>query len=82
MVMINGAVSPAILATARRVPVTRPALAVGNTTLMVVLHLCTPRAREASRIELGTSFNDSSVVLATIGIRMKESAMAPARGEK
>ena len=79
--MIKGAVSPAILATARRVPVTKPALAAGNTTLIVVLHLCAPRASDASRTEFGTSFNDSSVVLATMGIKMKERATAPAKGE-
>jgi hypothetical protein len=39
MVMIRGAVSPAILAIARRVPVTKPPFAAGNTTLRVVLHL-------------------------------------------
>ena len=81
IVMMSGAVSPAILATARRVPVSKPALAVGKTTLRVVRHLWAPRARDASRTLLGTSFRDSSVVLATIGIRINESAMAPAIAE-
>ncbi len=77
-----GAVSPAILAMARRVPVINPPFAEGITILKIVLHLCTPKAIEASRTLLETSFIDSSVVLATIGINMKESAMAPAKGEK
>ena len=81
IVMIKGAVSPAIRATARSVPVTKPALALGKTTLKVVRHLCAPRASDASRTLLGTSFRDSSVVLATMGIRMKESAMDPAIAE-
>lgn len=81
IVIIKGAVSPAILATARSVPVTKPALAVGKTTLRVVRHLCAPRASEASRTVFGTSLSDSSVVRATTGIRMKESAMAPAIAE-
>ena len=50
--------------------------------LMMVRHLCTPKAIEASRTLLGTSFMDSSVVRATIGINIKESANAPASGEK
>ena len=44
-----------------------PDFAAGNVTLTIVRHLCTPNANEASRTEFGTSFNDSSVVLATIG---------------
>jgi hypothetical protein len=81
MVIIRGAVSPAIRATARSVPVSKPALAVGNTTLRVVRHLWAPRARDASLTLLGTSYRDSSVVRATIGIRMNDSAMAPAIAE-
>ena len=72
IVKSNGAVSPAILATARRVPVINPLPAAGKTTLRVVLHLCTPKAKDASRTELGTSLSDSSVVLATMGIRIKK----------
>src|SRR5271169_6032621 len=81
-VMIRGALSPAILATANSAPVMRPALAAVSTTLSVVLHLRTPNASDASRTELGTSFRASSVVLDTIGIMMRERARAPAIGEK
>ena len=67
-VNISGAVSPAILATASMMPVTSPVTAPGRITLTIDLHLVTPSARAASRIELGTRRKDSSAVRATMGI--------------
>ena len=81
IVIIRGAVSPPTLATANSTPVIIPDFAAGITTLNVVLHLLTPRAKEASLTELGTSFSDSSVVLATTGIKIKARAIAPAIAE-
>ena len=77
-----GAVSPAMRATARIVPVIKPPFAEGNMTLIVVLHRCMPRAMDASRTLFGTSLSDSSVVLATMGIIINANATAPAIGEK
>jgi hypothetical protein len=82
MVKTSGALSPATLAIASNIPVTTPLLAVVSTTLKVVLHLLIPRAMEASRIEFGTSFSDSSVERVTTGSIMMDSAKAPATTEK
>ena len=77
----KGAVSPVARATASTMPVISPVLPVLTTTLKMVFHLGTPRAIEASRSAVGTSFNDSSVVLAMIGIIIKLRAMEPAKAE-
>ena len=77
-----GAVSPAMRAMARTMPVINPPFAEGNITLRVVLHRCMPKAIDASRTLFGTSLSDSSVVLATIGIIINANATAPAIGEK
>ena len=77
-----GAVSPAMRATARMVPVIKPLFAEGKITLMIVRHRCMPKAMEASRTLFGTSLSDSSVVLAIMGIIMNANATAPAIGEK
>ncbi len=82
IVKSKGAVSPAIRAIASNVPVTSPSAAEGNITLRVVRHLCTPKAKEASLTEFGTSFSDSSVVRATMGIIINDSAIAPAMADQ
>lgn len=76
-----GAVSPAIRATPRRIPVIKPPFAEGKTTLMIVRHRCMPNAMEASRTLFETNLSDSSVVLATMGISINDNATAPAIGE-
>ena len=73
----SGAVSPATRATASMTPVTMPAIAVGSTTLMIVRHLGTPRAYDASRSSSGTSLSISSVERTTIGIISTDSAIEP-----
>ena len=78
----NGAVSPVARAIASTIPVKSPVLPVLTTTLKMVFHLGTPRAIDASLRVVGTSFSDSSVVLATIGIIIKLKATAPAKAEK
>ena len=64
----SGAVSPMIRASPSRTPVMMPENAVGSTTLTIVFHLGTPRAYDASRSSLGTSFSISSVERTTTGI--------------
>ena len=78
---MRGAVSPAILDTAKSTPVKRPFLAAGSTTFKVVRQLCTPSASDASRRVFGTSFRDSSVVLVISGIMINANAIEPAIAE-
>ena len=56
-----------------------PESAVGRTTRTMVVQRGTPRAREASRSSLGTSFNISSVVRTTTGIMRSTSARQTAK---
>ena len=76
----KGAVSPVILAIARRPPVAIPFFAFAITRIEV-LHRLIPRAIEASLMEFGTSFRASVVVFETIGIIIIPRARPPARAE-
>ena len=78
----SGAVSPATLAIASRIPVSTPARALLRVTFRLVRQSGTPRASDASRSEPGTIFSCSSVVRKTMGIMIMESATAPAKAEK
>ena len=80
--MINGAVSPPILATDKSTPVTNPLLAAERIILVITTHCRSPKAMPASLYVKGTILSDSSVVLATIGNIMRERANAPAHTEK
>jgi len=77
----SGAVSPDARATASNMPVNRPFFPVLKTILSTVFHLGIPRAIEASLKVVGTSFSDSLVVLAMMGIIMMLNAKAPAKAE-
>jgi hypothetical protein len=78
----RGAVSPAMRATASRAPVMMPGRVVRMTTERLVLHRGYPRARAASRRELGTSLIISSVVRRIMGTMSSARATLPARAEK
>ena len=82
MVIIRGAVSPPILETESNMPVIIPLFAAEITIRKVITHFFSPNAVPASRYVTGTIFNDSSVVRATIGNIIRESANAPAQTEK
>ncbi len=73
----SGAVSPAMRARARIVPVMMPPTAAGRTIEATVLQRLTPRPRLASRSERGTSASTSAVAREIIGIIMIASANAP-----
>lgn len=60
-------------------PVVMPPIDVGRTTLRMVRHLGTPRARDASRSSFGTSLSISSVERTTTGIIRIASAIEPAK---
>src|SRR4029453_955077 len=71
-----GAVSPMPPAIARVTPDAMPEIAVGTTTLMMVRHLRTPSAYDASRSSFGTIFSISSLERTTTGIMRTERATA------
>src|SRR5690606_36074895 len=77
----SGAVSPEMRASASRMPVTMPAIALRYSTCMITFHCGTPSASAASRICTGTSRSISSVVRITTGSTMKASDSAPANAE-
>src|SRR5713226_2202205 len=77
-----GAASPNALAIARTTPVNRARDETGKTTQRIVLHLGTPRAREASRREVGTSRKGSWALIKIIGIMIKAYATEPDKPEK
>jgi hypothetical protein len=76
-----GAVSPIALATANKMPVRSPFFPVVMTILRTVFHLGIPKAMDASLNVIGTSFNDSLVVLAMIGSITKLRAIPAAKAE-
>jgi hypothetical protein len=78
----RGAVSPAIRATARRLPVMMPGSVLRTTMPRLVRQRGYPSASAASRREPGTSLIISSVVRRTMGIIRIASAMLPASPEK
>ena len=78
----TGAVSPAARATPRITAVTRPALAVGRTTLRTMRRSGAPRLSAASRSVPGTRRRTSSEVRITVGIMMIAIDMAAAKPEK
>src|SRR5919112_246267 len=78
IVIINGAVSPAILDTAKTIPVVIPLLDPFTTICQTTFHLEIPRAYAASLNEFGISFNVSSETLATMGIMIMDKTKAPA----
>src|SRR5918995_4825644 len=82
IVIIRGAVSPAILETARTIPVSTPPNAVLRVTCSVIFHLGIPKEYPASLTEFGTTFKLSSVTLTTIGIMIIDNAKEPAQTEK
>jgi hypothetical protein len=75
----TGAVSPMIRARARATPVSMPESAVGMTTLMIVFHLGTPRAYDASRRSSGTIRSISSDDRTTTGTISRTSASDTAK---
>ena len=81
MVIISGAVSPAILEIANTIPVSIPLLALFIVINNVIFHFGIPRDWAASRNELGTILKDSSVTLTTMGIIIIDKAKAPAQTE-
>ena len=81
IVIIRGAVSPAILDIAKITPVSTPSLAFLRTIKRVIFDFEIPREYPASRSELGTNFSVSSVTLDIIGIIIIERAKAPAHTE-
>ena len=82
IVIISGAVSPAILDMPNTMPVRIPFFALGRTIDKVIFAFEIPREWPASRSEYGTIFNVSSVTLTTIGIIIIERETAPAKTEK
>jgi hypothetical protein len=81
IVIISGAVSPAILEIPKTVPVKTPLKAVLSVICNVIFHLGIPSECPASLIELGTTFKLSSVTRTTIGIIIIDSAKEPAHTE-
>src|SRR5690606_6151462 len=77
-VTISGAASPTALDKARITPVSIPPKEAGNTWFQTVCHLDAPKAKEPSRILLGTAFIDSRVVTMMMGSISNESVKAPA----
>jgi len=75
-VNMMGAVSPAARPIPRMEPVRIPGKALGRTTLRVVCHFDTPRAREASRKVCGTALNASSEAPMIVGRTRKPSVKA------
>ena len=73
---------PPILDTDNKIPVIIPLFAAETTILKVITHFLRPNAVPASRQVTGTIFKDSSVVRATIGNIIRDSAKAPAHTEK
>ena len=59
-----------------------PLFAAEITILNVIIHFFNPNAVPASLYVIGTIFNDSSVVLATMGNIIRDNANAPAQTEK
>src|SRR5688572_473312 len=82
IVIISGAVSPAILDMAKTMPVRIPCFALGRTMDKVIFAFDIPREWPASRSEYGTIFKVSSVTLTTIGIIIIDRETAPAKTEK
>ena len=82
IVIINGAVSPAILAIDNTIPVRTPLIAVLTTINSIILHLGIPREWAPSLIEFGTILRVSSITRVTIGIIIIDSEKAPAITEK
>src|ERR687897_1898583 len=82
IVIIRGAVSPAILEIPRTIPVNTPPNAVLSVTCIVIFHLGIPNEYPASLIELGTTFKLSSVTRTTTGIIIIDNAKDPAQTEK
>ena len=66
-VNINGAVSPAALASAKSIPVDIELNAVGNVILVIIVNLDAPTPNAALLKFSGTNFNASSVVLIIVG---------------
>ena len=77
----SGAVSPAMRAMARRMPVTMPALAARQLICIVTCAGGAPSAAPASRRVFGTRRSMSSVVRTITGVAMMASATAPAQPE-
>ena len=77
----SGAVSPAMRAVARMIPVTMPARAARQETSVITLEVGAPSAAAASRRLDGTRRSMSSVVRTMTGIAMIASAMPPAQPE-
>ncbi len=67
--------------TDKTMEVTMPGIALGKTTLKMVLTLLAPKAKEASRRELGTSLSASSTFLTIVGRIMMERVSPPPRSE-
>src|ERR671911_2092158 len=82
IVIIRGAVSPAILEIPRTIPVRIPLNAVLSVTCSVIFHFGIPNEYPASLTELGTTFKLSSVTRTTIGIIIIDNAKEPAQTEK
>src|SRR5262245_66514172 len=78
----RGAVSPATLASARRMPVVIPGKAAGTTTVATDLHFVAPNASAPSRRAFGTARRNSSVLRTVIGIMSTPKAIPPASVEK
>tara|TARA_B100001113_G_C20617913_1_gene409155 strand:+ start:117 stop:527 length:411 start_codon:yes stop_codon:yes gene_type:complete len=77
-VNINGAVSPAALASAKSIPVDIELKAAGKVILDIIVNLDAPIPK-AARLKLsGTSFNASSVVLIIVGNINIEREIPPA----
>ena len=68
-------------AMARRIPVRIPGHAVRTVMRSVAFHRSIPSARAASRTVVGTVRSMSSVVRTTTGMKIMESAAAPAQAE-
>src|SRR5215475_12537851 len=77
----NGAVSPAMRATASSTPVITPACAARSVTDLVTRHFGEPNANAASRRLFGTRISMFSVVRTTTGITISASASTPAMPE-
>src|ERR671910_2263024 len=82
IVIISGAVSPAILEVPRTIPVSTPLNAVLSVICNTIFHLGIPNEYPASLTELGTTFKLSSVTRTTIGIIIIDNAKEPAQTEK